>query len=150
VIDVSLRVAAHLVRRTQQVHDAIFAERIGDLTSAQFAALVIINKYPDAEFMRLADALGYDSATLGGLVNRLIVKKLVRRRVGKHDRRTRLISMTARGKALLDETMPKALDVEAELLSALAADERELLIAMLERIVEGRSQREELILGQIA
>jgi DNA-binding MarR family transcriptional regulator len=150
VIDVSLRVAAHLVRRTQQVHDAIFAERIGDLTSAQFAALVIIDKYPDAEFMRLADALGYDSATLGGLVNRLIVKKLVRRRVGKHDRRTRLISITARGKALLDETMPKALDVEAELLSALAADERELLIAMLERIVESRSQREELILGQIA
>jgi DNA-binding MarR family transcriptional regulator len=150
VIDVSLRVAAHLVRRTQQVHDAIFADRIGDLTSAQFAALVIIDKYPDAEFMRLADALGYDSATLGGLVNRLIVKKLVRRRVGKHDRRTRLISITARGKALLDETMPKALDVEAELLSALAADERELLIAMLERIVESRSQREELILGQIA
>ena len=150
MIDVSLRVAAHLVRRTQQVHDAIFAERIGDLTSAQFAALVIIDKYPDAEFMRLADALGYDSATLGGLVNRLIVKKLVRRRVGKHDRRTRLISITARGKALLDETMPKALDVEAELLSALAADERELLIAMLERIVESRSQREELILGQIA
>jgi DNA-binding MarR family transcriptional regulator len=150
VIDVSLRVAAHLVRRTQQVHDAIFAERIGDLTSAQFAALVIIDKYPDAEFMRLADALGYDSATLGGLVNRLIVKKLVRRRVGKHDRRTRLISITARGKALLDETMPKALDVEAELLSALAADERELLIAMLERIVESRSQREELVLGKIA
>jgi DNA-binding MarR family transcriptional regulator len=150
VIDVSLRVAAHLVRRTQQVHDAIFAQRISDLTSAQFAALVIIDKYPGAEFMRLADALGYDSATLGGLVNRLIAKKLVRRRVGKYDRRTRLISTTARGKALLDETMPKALDVEAQLLSALTAEERELLKALLERIVESGSQREELALGDIA
>ena len=84
--------------------------------------------------MKLAEMIGYDSATLGGLITRLIAKKIVARKVGKHDRRTRQLTLTARGNYVLQEALPRALAVEASLLSALAPDERELFISMLERV----------------
>jgi DNA-binding MarR family transcriptional regulator len=136
MIDGSLRVAAHLVRRTQQIHDALFSSGIDDLTSPQFAALLVIDKQPKIESMRLAEAVGYDIATLGGLVNRLLAKKYIRRTIGTHDRRTRLISITARGKAALEAALPRAIEVDERLLSALPEKDRELFVALLERIVE--------------
>jgi len=79
--------------------------------------------------------IGYDGATLGGLVNRLLAKKLIRRAVGKHDRRTRQLFLTAKGQALLDEVTPHAARVHGLLLAPLNAEERELFIDLMQRIV---------------
>lgn len=144
MIEPILRVPAHLIRRTQQVHDALFAQLVPDLTSPQFAALAVIDKYPGIEAMRLGQLIGYDIATLGGLITRLIAKQLVTRRVGKHDRRTRQIAITARGKAMLARTMPCALEVQARLLSALRPEEHELFISLHERIIDAASLEREI------
>jgi DNA-binding MarR family transcriptional regulator len=132
------RVAGYLVRRAHQAHDAIFARETAgfDLTSPQHAALIAIAAWPGIELTPLGEMIGYDGATLAGLVTRLQAKKLIRRAVGKHDRRTRQLFLTSHGTAVLDLVAPRAERVQPELLAPLTRAERELFLDMMQRIVK--------------
>jgi DNA-binding MarR family transcriptional regulator len=133
----AFRVAGHLIRRAFQAHDAVFARETAgfDVTSPQVATLTAIALWPGIELTPLADRVGYDAATLSGLINRLIGKRLVRRAVGKHDRRTRQLFLTAKGQDLLDEVTPYAARVTDVLLAPLSPAERGVFFDMMERIV---------------
>lgn len=135
--DESWRQAGHLVRRAHQAHDTIFAaETAGfDITSPQLAALSAIAGRPGIEQTTLSELIGYDSSTIGGLIDRLEAKKLVRRAIGKRDRRKRELTLTPLGQQLLTEVMPRAARVHGRLLAPLSAKEREAFIAMLQRVV---------------
>lgn len=125
------------MRRCHQLHNLIFSESTAgyDVTSPQFAALRTIEAFPELEQSVLSDIIAYDRTTIGGLVDRLEAKKLVKRTVGEHDRRTKKLTLTPAGAALLKELRPKARGVQDRLLAPLAPNERELFLAMLERIV---------------
>jgi DNA-binding MarR family transcriptional regulator len=137
------RQAGHLVRRAHQVHDTIFAQETAgfEITSPQLAALSSIAEHPGIEQTTLADLIAYDCSTIGGLVDRLEAKKLVRRAVGKHDRRTKQLSITPHGRALLAAVAPQAARVHGRLLEPLAPAERERFIGMLQRVVEAAGSR---------
>ena len=136
--DATARTAGHLVRRAHQIHDTIFAQETAgfDITSPQLAALTSIAKHPGIEQTALAELIAYDCSTIGGLIDRLEAKKLVRRSVGKHDRRTRQLSLTQAGQTLLAEVLPHAARVHGRLLEPLSPQEREAFIAMLQRVVD--------------
>jgi len=138
MIDERLRIAGHLLRRAHQAHDALFAEETAgyDVTSAQIAALSAIEWHPGIELSALADFIGYDAATIGSLVNRLVAKRLVRRRIGQHDRRTRQLTLTSRGEAFLSLVMRQAAHVETRLLAELTPEERTVFMSLLLRVVE--------------
>ena len=148
----AFRVAGHLLRRTFQAHDAIFARETAgyDITSPQLATLTAISLWPGIELTRLTGIIGYDGATLSGLVNRLIAKKLVRRVVGKQDRRTRQLFLTARGVDVLAHVTPAAADAMDVLLAPLNAAERELFLQMMERIIEHAASAGENTAGEVA
>ena len=143
MIDERLRVAGHLIRRAHQAHDAVFAEITAgyDVTSPQMAALSAIRWNPGIDLSSLAEFIGYDAATIGSLVNRLVAKRLVSRRVGKHDRRTRQLTLTPRGEAFTDLVFRQASYVESELLAVLADEERRVLMDLLYRVVEAAGSR---------
>jgi DNA-binding MarR family transcriptional regulator len=138
VIDERLRIAGHLLRRAQQAHDAIFAQETAgyDVTSAQMAALSAIHWNPGIDLSSLAEFIGYDAATIGSLVGRLVAKRLVSRRTGKHDRRTRQLTLTARGESFLTLVMGQAANVETRLLATLEPKERRVFLDLLLRVVE--------------
>jgi DNA-binding MarR family transcriptional regulator len=131
------RVAGYLVRRAYQAHDAIFARETAGfgLTSPQHAALLAIAEWPGIELTPLGEMIGYDGATLAGLVTRLKAKRLIRRAIGKHDRRTRQLFLTSHGTAVLDMVAPRAERVQPQLLAPLTKSERELFLDMMQRIV---------------
>jgi DNA-binding MarR family transcriptional regulator len=133
----NFRVPGHLLRRAFQAHDAVFARETAgfDITSPQVATLVAISLYPGIEINPLTDLVGYDGATLNGLVNRLVVKKLVRRVIAKDDRRRRRLFLTVKGRGTLDEIMPRGTRVGEILLEPLQPKEREQLLDFLERII---------------
>jgi DNA-binding MarR family transcriptional regulator len=139
------RQAGHLVRRAHQVHDTIFAQETAgfDITSPQLAALSSIARNPGIEQTALADLIAYDCSTIGGLIDRLEAKKLVRRSVGKHDRRTRQLAITTHGRALLGAVTPNAARVHGRLLEPLAPAEREQFVEMLQRVVDVAARRGE-------
>jgi DNA-binding MarR family transcriptional regulator len=145
MIDQRLHVAGHLIRRAHQAHDAIFTEVTAgyDVTSAQIAALSAISWNPGIDLSSLAEFIGYDAATIGSLVSRLVNKRLVHRRIGKNDRRTRQLTLTPRGEAFLKLVMHQAEHVDTELLAVLNLEERRLFLDMLLRVVGAAASRSE-------
>src|SRR5574343_53528 len=81
--------AGHLIRRLHQQSTQVFqahTQAAGlDLTSVQFAALDAVAQAPDIDQASLAAVIGFDRATLGGVVDRLETKGLLQRVVSAQD-----------------------------------------------------------------
>lgn len=133
--------AGHLIRRLQQISTSVFADHMAragiDLTPVQYAALTALAETPGMDQARLAGAIAYDRATIGGVADRLVAKGLVERKVSQIDRRARSLTLTDRGQRLLDQVRPTVTRLQAEVLQGLAADERAALIALLQKAVDG-------------
>lgn len=124
----------HLIRRLHQQSNQVFQTRMGeaghDLTSVQFAALDAIAESPAMDQASLAATIGFDRATIGGVVDRLEQKGLLRREVSDEDRRSRQLHLTPRGKALRAASLPLVEALQAEILAPLTRAERATFVAL--------------------
>jgi DNA-binding MarR family transcriptional regulator len=138
VIEDLYRSAGHLVRRAHQIHDTIFAEETAgyDVTSPQYAALRAVAEQPGIEQTALSDAIAYDRSTIGGLVDRLEAKGLMRREAGTRDRRTKQLTLTPAGSKLLRELQKRVPSVQQRMLAPLSPPEQATFTALLERVVD--------------
>ena len=73
-------------------------------------------------------------STISRAVTSLMQRKLVERAENADDRREFRLQMTAKGKALYEELIPRLLRREQEILSCLSAQERKNLAALLGKI----------------
>jgi DNA-binding MarR family transcriptional regulator len=71
------------------------------------------------------------------LVARLQAKGLLEARVNADDRRARLLWLTPRGEKLHARLYPTAYAGQQRILAPLSADERETLLDLLVRVIEG-------------
>ena len=126
----------HLIRRAQQLHNALFAEECGrlDLTSVQFAALFAIRGSGEIDATRLAAEIGFDRATIGDVVDRLQTKGWIARSGDPADRRIKRIRLTPSGTALLAEVEPAVALVQQRMLEPFSVEERDQLMALLRRL----------------
>lgn len=120
--------AGHLIRRLHQQSTQAFQARIQaagfDLTSVQFAALDAVQAQPGIDQASLAATIGYDRATIGGVVDRLESKGLIARTVSPRDRRARLLHLTPEGEALLAALRPEVIAAQDDILARLDPAER--------------------------
>lgn len=125
-----------LVRRTQQVHLAAWAQEVGArLTNVQFGVLNVLHRRGEASQRELCDDLDLDRSTVAGLVARLEARGLVARVRAEVDRRRNVVRLTGEGVALLEELVPAATRVDRVLTSALTAQERQTLQVLLTKIL---------------
>jgi DNA-binding MarR family transcriptional regulator len=75
-----------------------------------------------------------DKATVNRAVTRLVAAGLILADVSKKDRRLNVLALSAAGKAIHRVIVPLALDVEAQLLDALDASERNILFRAVEKL----------------
>ena len=131
------RTPGHLIRRAHQYHNTIFSQETSgiDVTAPQFAALRALSEFPDIDQTALSRIIAYDRATIGGLVERLEDKGLVRRAVDKNDRRSRTLRLTAAGRAMFARMRPMLDRVNVRMLARLAPDERATFLALIERLI---------------
>jgi DNA-binding MarR family transcriptional regulator len=124
----------HLIRRLHQQSTQVFQARMQaagyDLTSVQFAALDAIADQPGIDQASLATTISFDRATIGGVIDRLEHKGLVRRVVGAHDRRSRQLHLTPAGKRWLAACRPVVEDLQADILAPLSRAERAAFVAL--------------------
>jgi DNA-binding MarR family transcriptional regulator len=132
----------HYIRRLQQIAVALFMDELKDwnLTPVQYAALNAAARMPDIEQGALARAIGFDTSTTGGVVDRLERQGLLVRKQSPQDRRVRLLTTTAAGRALLDEVQPGIAKVQERILSPLPPEERPLFLRMLRTLVESNNE----------
>ncbi len=136
---VVLEMGGHLIRRLHQHSTSLFGERTQaagfDLTPVQFAALDAIYTNPGTDQARVAELIGYDRATIGGVIDRLVKKGWVRRVVSEQDRRARELSLTAMGNSVRLAMLPVVQELQREILSPLSESDQANLIELIRQIV---------------
>ncbi|HEV3239299.1 MAG TPA: MarR family transcriptional regulator [Casimicrobiaceae bacterium] len=115
----------HFIRRLQQVAVKLFFVEVGiAMTPVQFAALAAVAQRPRIDQAALSALIGYDRATIGGVIDRLESKGWLVRSASHADRRVKLVRITAAGRKALRRALPAVRTVQAQLLEPLPAAER--------------------------
>lgn len=126
----------HYIRRVQQVAVRLFTEGVsGDMTPVQFATMLALAEAPQIGQAALAAMIGYDRATIGGVIDRLEGKGLVQRAPDPDDRRSNILILTAKGIDALNAARPEVEAVQEKLLAPLSAAERMDYQAMCRKIL---------------
>ncbi|EBA09640.1 MarR family winged helix-turn-helix transcriptional regulator [Sagittula stellata] len=129
----------HLIRRLNQISTQVFSRHMADagydLTPVQFAALDAIIDRPGIDQASVAAAIAYDRATIGGVIDRLEQKGLVRREVSRHDRRAREVRPTDDGRTLFEASLPVVTALQDEMLHRLTEAERETFIVLARKAI---------------
>jgi DNA-binding MarR family transcriptional regulator len=111
-----------------------------NLTPLQYGVLIHLSTLtgkPGIEQNSLADRLNVDRNTASLLVEQLVKKELVERRVNGADRRARLLSLTAQGEKVYARLRPLHLAANKKVLAPITPRERKLLVDLLIRVIEG-------------
>ena len=131
----SYSMIGHMVRRLQQRSNMVFAQRMTeegfDLTSVQFAALDAIHHHPGIDQARVAEAIAFDRATIGGVIERLEKKGLVDRTVSPQDRRAKVLHLTPEGQAVYVQVVPVVEGLQPEIVDKLTDKQRKQLKKLL-------------------
>jgi len=119
------RMPGHFIRRLQQVAVRLFAEGAGaQMTPVQYAALSAVAQRPGAGQAALAALIGYDRATIGGVIDRLEQKGWIARSGSPEDRRLNLLALTEEGRAALEAATPAVLAAQEKIFEPLDEQER--------------------------
>ena len=127
----------HFIRRLQQIAVAVFLEETRELgiTPVQYAALQGIANNPGIDQRTLASLIAYDTSTIGGVIDRLDARGLVKRSLSGSDRRVRLLSLTAEGKRLIGLIVPAMLSAQEKMLGPLTEGDKKAFMRIIRKLV---------------
>lgn len=135
----ALAAAQDLLRVAKRLLGA-FAEAFGGfgLSPGRYAVLMALDvRRPSLAPSEIADHLGVTRATITGLIDGLVRDGLVARAPEGADRRSRSISLTPKGDALLDEVVPAIFKRMTDLTAPLSSEERQTAVRLLTRVESG-------------
>ncbi len=132
-----------LFRRLRQVAVSSFHRRFGALgvTPEQYTILRIVQAHPGIDQISIAARAALDASTTTDVIRRLTARGDIRRRVGRHDKRTRLVYLTRRGAKLLAaiEAIRKKAPGD-EFAAALSAREQATLVRIARKLLAAHEQ----------
>ncbi|MEI6642704.1 MAG: MarR family transcriptional regulator [Novosphingobium sp.] len=111
----------------------VVSRRFG-VTGPQWRMLAALRRTPGINQGALAQWLEVEAITAGRMIDRLEKSGMVERRADPNDRRAWRLFLTDEATPLLDELFGCATEVFDEALQGFAAGERDLLLALLERV----------------
>ena len=111
----------HHIRRPQQIAVAIFLQETAahGLTPMQYAARQAVANTPGFDQRTLAGVVGFDTSTIGAVIDRLEARELILRSASPNDRRVRLLTRTGGGHALLAAIVPTMFRAQERMLAPL-------------------------------
>lgn len=130
------------IRRLHQIAVAIFLQETEahGVTPVQYAALQCVANAPGIDQRTLARTIGFDTSTIGGVIDRLEARGLLARNAKPDDRRVRLLALTPAGHALLRELQPDMQRAQKRILEPLAPRQRTEFLRMLRTLVETNNE----------
>jgi MarR family transcriptional regulator, lower aerobic nicotinate degradation pathway regulator len=124
-----------ILRQVSQRHTVIFARDIGaELTPTQWAALAKLTETGPCSQNQLGRLTAMDAATIKGVVDRLTARGLTETSADPEDGRRLRVSLTRAGQQMAEKVASNALAISRETLAPLDSREREMLVAMLEKL----------------
>ena len=135
-----LGMAGHLIRRLNQQSTQLFVQRTTaagfDVTPVQFSAMDAIHAQPGVDQSEVAEKIGYDRATIGGVIDRLEKKGWVQRVVSARDRRSRELSLTTEGALMREQLLPIVWALQADILQPLSTAEQSFFMHLARRALD--------------
>lgn len=128
----------YLVKRVNsRVHQS-FNELLGEtgLAPGQYSILLLISLNHRLSQNAIAEAAGIDRSAMVPIVDRFVREGWVRRVRRRDDRRSYALTITAGGQALLDRAETLIVAHETQLTARLSDIERQLLKALLLKMLE--------------
>jgi DNA-binding MarR family transcriptional regulator len=124
-----------ILRQVWQRHSAIFSREIGtNITPTQWAALSKLAEAGPCSQNQLGRLTAMDVATIKGVIDRLTARGLTETSQDPEDGRRLLVTLTRAGQQLAEKVAPNALAITRETLAPLEAKEREMLMALLNKL----------------
>lgn len=114
--------------------DRLLAER-HDITAAQNALLLYLEKNEGATMGAVATAIGLKNAATSGLVDRMEGKGLIARRPSKHDRRSFELLLLPKGRAIAAASHAIIHATNDHLLEGFTEEEQETIARFLETVI---------------
>jgi DNA-binding MarR family transcriptional regulator len=132
----------HMTRRLHQAAVALFMREVADLaiTPVQYSSLQTICASPGIDQKTLAATIGFDTSTIGGVIDRLEARGLVLRNLSPTDRRVRLITPTPKGLEMLEAVVPRMLKSQQRLVAPLTKAEREEFMRLIQLVVNANAE----------
>lgn len=103
-----------------------------DVSLVQYRVLVLLAERGPSTMGALTDSLDVNPSTATRVCDRLVDKRLVRRRVDDEDRRSVHVALTARGRRLIDEVMQRRREEITRILKRMGTASRQRLAAALD------------------
>jgi DNA-binding MarR family transcriptional regulator len=130
--------AGHLIRRLNQIAVAIFLEETAELglTTVQYAALHVIDEKPGIDQVTLSKMVAFDKTTLVKVINRLVEKGFITRKLSPTDRRRHELATTAKGSELIRKIVSLIDRCEGRILAPLDSVERQKFLELASRLVQ--------------
>jgi DNA-binding MarR family transcriptional regulator len=124
-----------ILRQASQRHASIFTARIPEqLTATQFATLVRLQEVGPCSQNRLGRLTAMDAATIKGVTDRLIQRGFVEAKVDPEDGRRRMLALTGEGLDVVARAIPAGLEISAETLGPLNAEEQTQFLTLLRKL----------------
>jgi MarR family transcriptional regulator, lower aerobic nicotinate degradation pathway regulator len=133
-----LDMPGHLLRRCHQISVAIFLDECQafDLTPLQYVTLSALATYGPLDKARIGGVSALDRTTVAVVVKNLGERGFVTTRPSEHDRRAKLIEITAEGRHLLSSVQGKVANAQERTVAPLSLQERAELMRLLRTIAD--------------
>jgi DNA-binding MarR family transcriptional regulator len=136
------RTPMSLSRRFVQICNAAAAEALApeNLTPLESGVLAYLSRNsgePNMDQNSLAERMGIDRSHVSLLVDRLVKRGYIDRKINPENRRAHILSLTNEGEKTHMRTRPSFNAGQQKILAMLKPYERELLLDLLVRVVEG-------------
>jgi DNA-binding MarR family transcriptional regulator len=115
---------------------AVFTKAVGlpyDLRPVEFTILQLLQKNETVTVTKLAQALSMTVPGVGGWLERLEKRELLRRERSETDRRAQHLQATEAGRLLAAQALQAVLQAENEALRSFSEGERRILLELLQR-----------------
>ena len=131
-----LAILSHSVSRSIA---SIYERRFG-VSIPEWRVIAIVGRFPDLSAVEVAERTVMDKVAVSRAVTKLIKVGVIDRKFADVDRRRSILNLSSKGREVHDEIAPLALQMEADLLEDLTADEIAVLDTVIDKLYE-KSQR---------
>jgi DNA-binding MarR family transcriptional regulator len=132
-----------LIRRLHQIHGSLFAEETSEfnITPVQYSLLTTLEALGEIDQNTLAIEIGLERSSVAEVIPRLHARGLVNRKQAAHDKRLRLVRLSAQGRRLVAEMAPAVQRAHDRTIEHLSSVERDFFMLQMIRLVEANNER---------
>lgn len=112
-----------------------YQQRFG-LSIPQWRVMAVVGRFADLSANAVAEKTAMDKVMVSRAVAALLRRGLLARHTDPDDRRRSLLRLSADGRAIYRQIVPRALDFEARLLQSLSESDRTTLDRIIDRLTE--------------